>query len=243
MLSRLKTLDICTWNDQGYNRGLFSLAHHGSGVVDVLGFATKGPLPTLNLHGCGKMGSLNLQGLQSLRLSCSKLHDDDLAAALRSCNGPGLKEFFYEARLSWLDCEEGSKTGMKLPSHRVCPKGSLPACSSLLAARRLIVEHSTNIQKQTGAQTASSDPPRSSGTSSRTRGPSPRYISISASAARSYSTSTPRAVSRTAGSTSNASRRRGPPSPPSPPPRTFSLTLPPSTSTMPRPAKTASPTC
>jgi hypothetical protein len=94
VLSKLKTLDVCPRNEGSW---IYSLEPHASGVLDAAK-ASQGSLSTLNFHGCGRIGSSNLHGLQNLRLSDSRFGDVDLAASLRSYRTPGLKSFFYEAR-------------------------------------------------------------------------------------------------------------------------------------------------
>jgi hypothetical protein len=96
MLSRLKTLDHCPSNDGSW---LSTLDHYATGVLEAIE-ACKGSLTTLNLHSCARIGSSNLQGLQTLRLSGSRFSDLDIATSLRSCETPGLESFFYEATQS-----------------------------------------------------------------------------------------------------------------------------------------------
>ncbi|AEO61107.1 hypothetical protein MYCTH_2310975, partial [Thermothelomyces thermophilus ATCC 42464] len=117
VLSKLKTLDVCHRNDGSW---LFSLEDCASGVLDAVA-AGDGHLSTLNLHGCRRVGRSNLHGLQTLRLSDSRFADGNLAAALRSCSIPGLKSFFYEARIPlpyfWLsvDTRETHPVPLSLP--------------------------------------------------------------------------------------------------------------------------------
>ncbi|KAH6850491.1 hypothetical protein B0I37DRAFT_115475 [Chaetomium sp. MPI-CAGE-AT-0009] len=98
VLSKLETLDVCHRNNGTW---LFSLEDDANGVLDAVA-AGDGCLVTLNLHGCVKVGPSNLHGLQTLRLSDCRLTDEDLATTLYSCRIPGLKSFFYEARMPLL---------------------------------------------------------------------------------------------------------------------------------------------
>jgi hypothetical protein len=94
VLSKLETLDVCHRNEGCW---LFSLEDCANGVPDAVE-AGNGRLSTLNLHGCRRVGSSKIYGLQTLRLSDSRFGVEDLAVALRSCRTPGLNSFFYDAR-------------------------------------------------------------------------------------------------------------------------------------------------
>lgn len=101
VLSNLKTLDFCP-RSKGW---VFFLKHHAEGILEAVA-ASKGSLSTLNLHMCGGIGQVNLQGLQALRLTHSRLYDKELSLLLDSCKAPGLKSFYYEARdpQMWTNC-------------------------------------------------------------------------------------------------------------------------------------------
>ncbi|KAL2127807.1 hypothetical protein VTI74DRAFT_10148 [Chaetomium olivicolor] len=101
VLSNLKTLDFCP-HSHGW---VFFLKHHAEGILEAVA-ASKGSLSTLNLHMCGGIGQVKLQGLQVLRLTYSRLYSEDLSALLDSCRTPGLKSFYYEARhpYMWSAC-------------------------------------------------------------------------------------------------------------------------------------------
>ncbi|KAK4148413.1 hypothetical protein C8A00DRAFT_47701 [Chaetomidium leptoderma] len=93
VLSKLETLDVCYRNNGSW---LFSLEDYANGLLDAVAAGRR--LSTLNLHGCRRVGPSNLHGLQTLRLSDSRLTDEDLATILYLYRIPGLKSLFYEAR-------------------------------------------------------------------------------------------------------------------------------------------------
>ncbi|KAK4106453.1 hypothetical protein N658DRAFT_414625 [Parathielavia hyrcaniae] len=113
VLSQLKTLDFCprsAW-------WVFHAKHHATGILEAAATGKSegsSSLSTLNLHMCGGIGQVKLQGLgsvQALRITLGRLYNGDLSVLLNSCRGgSGLKSFYYEARSPrvWVGHVEGS---------------------------------------------------------------------------------------------------------------------------------------
>ncbi|KAK4123464.1 hypothetical protein N657DRAFT_409336 [Parathielavia appendiculata] len=85
VLAKLKTLDLCPSSD----RWVFFLKHHAERILEAVAASrSKGSsLSTLNLHMCGRIDQIKLQGLHSvlaLRLTHGRLYDEDLSVLLDS---------------------------------------------------------------------------------------------------------------------------------------------------------------
>ncbi|KAK4151571.1 hypothetical protein C8A00DRAFT_35769 [Chaetomidium leptoderma] len=100
VLSKLKTLDVCLRTEGSW---VFSLKLYAGGVVDAVA-ACKGSLSTLNLHGCERIGSSNLYGLETLRLSGSRFSDHLLPHA------PTLTSLYLDLRYRGETDSPGSNT-------------------------------------------------------------------------------------------------------------------------------------
>jgi hypothetical protein len=117
VLSNLRTFDICPRSAGSW---LFRLDQYAVGILEAVA-AGKGSLSALNLHMCGWIGQVKLQGLETLRLTGSRLDEVCLARLLGSCRTPGLRSFSYEAtepiRLDWGCIEDDGEPPSPPPFH------------------------------------------------------------------------------------------------------------------------------